>query len=143
MSRDPIRAATQFFGGRVCLDFANTMDWRTSDAPQELVPDYAALLSWSKARGILPAQAVTKLRNQAVRKAADAVAVIRDAHALRTEIWRAADALCRGRHVDLEFFNRMLADVPAQPRLVRDGKGYVTTCPASISKSPYGRSCGH
>ena len=33
-----------FFGGRVCLDFANTVDWRTSAAPQELISDYATLL---------------------------------------------------------------------------------------------------
>ena len=44
MSRDPARAATQFFGGRICLDFANTMDWRTSEEPQELIPHYAAFL---------------------------------------------------------------------------------------------------
>ena len=45
MSTDPARALLQFFGGRVCLDFANTMDWRTSAAPQELLPDYATLQS--------------------------------------------------------------------------------------------------
>jgi len=61
MSRDPARAATQFFGGRLCLDFANTMDWRTSDAPQELIPDYAALLSWSKARRTLAGRAIARL----------------------------------------------------------------------------------
>ncbi|MFI5016607.1 MAG: ABATE domain-containing protein, partial [Dongiales bacterium] len=51
MSTDPTRALLQFFGGRVCLDFANTMDWRTSEAPQELLPDYATLLLWSGKRG--------------------------------------------------------------------------------------------
>ena len=68
MSRDPARAATQFFGGRVCLDFANTMDWRTSDAPQELIPDYAALLSWSEARRILSVRAVAKLQAQGAHR---------------------------------------------------------------------------
>ena len=76
MSRDPARAATQFFGGRMCLDFANTMDWRTSDAPQELIPDYAALLSWSKARRTLAAKTVAKLQAQAAL-AADAAAAAR------------------------------------------------------------------
>ena len=50
MSRDPLRALSQFFGGRTCLDFANTVDWRLSDAPQELIPDYATLLRWSASR---------------------------------------------------------------------------------------------
>jgi predicted RNA-binding Zn ribbon-like protein len=129
MSRDPARAATQFFGGRVCLDFANTLDWRMSDAPQELIPDYAAFLSWSKARRILPARAVASLRLSAARKSAAAAAVMRESHALRAEICRAAEALCGGHRVDLEPFNRRLATLPAQPRLVRDGTGYVFDLP--------------
>src|SRR5260221_63276 len=99
MSRDPARAATQFFGGRVCLDFANTMDWRTSDAPQ---------------------------------RAAAAAAFIDEAHALRGEIWKAAEALCRGDHVHLAPFNRRLEAAPAQPRLVRDGAGYVHDLPGAV-----------
>jgi predicted RNA-binding Zn ribbon-like protein len=132
MSRDPARAATQFFGGRVCLDFANTMDWRTSHAPQELIPDYAALLSWSKARRTLAAKAVAKLQVEAARRAAATAAVMQEAHALRGEIWKAAEALCRGDHVHLAPFNRMLAAVPAQSRLVRDGTGYVHDLPGAL-----------
>src|SRR5260370_4815683 len=132
MSRDPARAATPFFGGRVCLDFANTMDWRTSRAPQELIPDCDALLSWSKARRILAAKAVAKLQGEAARRAAATAAVMQEAHVLRGEIWKAAEALCRGDHVHLAPFNRMLAAVPAQPRLVRDGAGYVHDLPGTV-----------
>ena len=132
MSRDPARAATQFFGGRVCLDFANTMDWRTSDAPQELTPDYAALLSWSTARGTLAAKAVARLQAQAAQRGAAAAAVMHEAHALRGEIWKAAEALCRGDHMHLAPFNRRLEAVPAQPRLVRDGAGYVHDLPGAV-----------
>ncbi len=125
MSRDPARAATQFFGGRMCLDFANTMDWRTSDEPQELIPDYAALLSWSKARRTLAAKTVAKLQAQAALAADAAAAVMDEARALRADIWKAAEALCRGEHVHLAPLNRMLETAPAQPRLVREGAGYV------------------
>src|SRR5258708_1613658 len=131
MSRDTARAATQFFGGRVCLDFANTMDWRTSDAPQELIPDYAALLSWSKARRTLAAAAIAKLQERGAQKAAAAAAVMQEAHALRSEIWKAAEALRRGDHVRLEALNLRLAAVPAQPRLMRDGTGYVHDLPGA------------
>ena len=125
MSRDPARAATQFFGGRVCLDFANTMDWRTSDEPQELIPDYAALLSWSKARRTLAAKTVAKLQAQAALAADAAAAVMDEARALRADIWKAAEALCRGEHVHLAPLNRMLETAPAQPRLIGEGAGYV------------------
>jgi predicted RNA-binding Zn ribbon-like protein len=136
VSRDLARAATQFFGGRVCLDFANTLDWRTSDAPQELIPDYAALLAWSGARGILPASALARLRRRLGRSAPAAVAVLRDVHALRGEICQAAEALSRGRRVDLEPFNRLLAELPAQPRLVRDGAAYVHDLPGQSLEEP-------
>ena len=131
MSRDTARAATQFFGGRVCLDFANTMDWRTSDAPQELIPDYAALLSWSKARRTLAAAGIAKLHMRGAQKPAAAAAVMQEAHALRSEIWKAAEALRREDHVRLEALNRSLAAVPAQPRLMRDGAGYVHDLPGA------------
>ena len=130
MSRDTARAATQFFGGRVCLDFANTVDWRTSDAPQELIPDYAALLSWSKARRTLAAATIAKLQGRGEKKAAAAV-VMQEAYALRREIWKAADALRRRDRVHLEQLNRILAAVPAQPRLIRDGTGYVHDLPGA------------
>ena len=130
MSRDTARAATQFFGGRVCLDFANTVDWRTSDAPQELIPDYAALLSWSKARRTLAAATIAKLQGRGEKKAAAAV-VMQEAYALRREIWKAAEALRRRDRVHLEQLNRILAAVPAQPRLIRDGTGYVHDLPGA------------
>src|ERR1700741_356378 len=105
------------------------MDWRTSDAPQELIPDYAALLPWSEARRILSAKAVARLQAQGAQSAAATATIMHDARALRGELWKAAEALCRGDHVQLAPFNRRLAALPAQPRLVRDGAGYVHDLP--------------
>ncbi len=136
MSTDPARALSQFFGGRVCLDFANTMDWRTSAAPQELVPDYATLLTWSRLRGTLPAKAVARLRVKGAKTAAQAASVIEEARALRAEIWRAAEALRRGDPVQLGPLNRRLATLPAQPPLVRGGAGYVHDLPGNALEEP-------
>jgi predicted RNA-binding Zn ribbon-like protein len=136
MSTDPIRAAAQFFGGRVCLDFANTMDWRTSAAPQELIPDYAAFVAWSRRRGTLPAPVPARLLAQAARRPAAAAAVMDQARRLRAEIWRAAEALRRGTRPQIEPFNRRLAALPAQPRLVRGGRGYVHDLPGGALQEP-------
>ena len=127
MSRDTLRAATQFFGGRICLDFANTLDWRTSDAPQELLPDYPALLTWSRNRGTLSAVAVTALRAQS--DGPEAVAILAAARALRTEIWQIADALMQGAPVPLAPLNLRLAALPAQPRLIADGTRHLHDLP--------------
>jgi predicted RNA-binding Zn ribbon-like protein len=136
MSTDPARALLQFFGGRVCLDFANTMDWRTSGAPQELLPDYATLLLWSAKRGTLPAPAVARLRLQARQRPAAAAKVLTEARVLRAEIWNAAEALCRGEGAQPAPFNRRLAALPAQPRLVRGGAGYVHDLPGRSLAEP-------
>ena len=123
MSRDPIRAATQFFGGRICLDFANTVDWRTSDDPIELIPDYTTLLTWSAGRKTLLPAALGKLRARS-EEAACGEAIAR-AHDLRARLWAAFDALMSGRSLELEPFNELLRSMPSQPELAAEGHGYV------------------
>src|SRR6185437_8590132 len=108
MSRDPERAATQFFAGRVCLDFANTLDWRLTAQPQELIPDYAALLAWSGRRGVLLPAVIAKLQTRAKAEAAGVPAIMESALSLRARIWEIADALRDGRDADLSEINSML-----------------------------------
>jgi len=116
MSRDPVRAASQFFGGRVCLDFANTLDWRLTDEPVELIPDYTALLMWSVRRGTLTERTMRSLKQHEARSMD---AVLATAHSLRSRIWVIADALRAGDRADLEEVNRMLAGLPGQPPLIQ------------------------
>ncbi|HTL92767.1 MAG TPA: CGNR zinc finger domain-containing protein [Steroidobacteraceae bacterium] len=124
MSRDPARAATQFFGGRVCLDFANTLDWRLTDSPVELIPDYPALLAWSERRETLPTRAVARLRAQAARRT-EADVIVREAHLLRGQIWAIAEDLIARRRARLSALNRQLAELPSEPGLCFQGGRYV------------------
>lgn len=124
MSRDPVRAASQFFGGRICLDFANTLDWRLTDSPVELIADYAALLAWSERRGTLPPRALAKLRQHRIETPA-AGAVMREAHALRAQIWSLADELMAGRHPRPTALNERLAELPSQPDVRARDTRYV------------------
>jgi predicted RNA-binding Zn ribbon-like protein len=125
MSRDPERAATQFFGGRVCLDFANTLDWRTSDEPQELIPDYGAFIAWSVRRGTLPPKAAANLKSRAASDPVGAEAVMANTFAMRAELWKMADALREQRAADLTRINRMLLTLPPQPRLLNHKNVFV------------------
>jgi predicted RNA-binding Zn ribbon-like protein len=136
MSRDPARAATQFFGGRVCLDFANTLDWRTSDEPQELIPDYGAFIAWSGRRGTLPSRTVANLKSRAVSDRAGAEAAMANTFALRAELWKIADALREQRTADLTPVNRMLLTLPSQPRVVKYGNVYVHDLKGANLKEP-------
>ncbi|HWM66994.1 MAG TPA: CGNR zinc finger domain-containing protein [Steroidobacteraceae bacterium] len=118
MSRDPVRAGSQFFGGRICLDFANTLDWRLTDDPVELIPDYAALLAWSARRGVLAERTTQLLKSRHQRHMTEGAAVIAAAHSLREQIWAVADALRAGVRADLRKLNRTLAGLPPQPALI-------------------------
>jgi len=118
VSRDPQRAATQFFGGRVCLDFANTLDWRLTNDPQELIPDYAALLSWAERRLILLPPVAARLQSRAKVDDSRTQALMKEAFLLRAKIWDIADALRDEHPIDLKQVNRMLQELPPQPKLV-------------------------
>jgi predicted RNA-binding Zn ribbon-like protein len=125
MSRDPARALTQFFGGRVCLDFANTLDWRTSSEPQELIPDYSTFLLWSRLRGTLPPRSAERLEALGRTNDAAARAVMAEAHRLRAEIWSIAASLRAARAADLGAVNALIASLPAQPRVIEERGAYL------------------
>jgi predicted RNA-binding Zn ribbon-like protein len=136
MSRDPIRALSQFFGGRACLDFANTVDWRLSDDPQELISDYATLLRWSELRATLPPAAIKRLRALSAKEPVLSEIVLKEARKFRAEICRDATALATGEAVDLAPVNRRLAGAPAQPRLVKSADGHVYDLPGKQLEEP-------
>jgi predicted RNA-binding Zn ribbon-like protein len=136
MSRDPGKAGSQFFGGRVGLDFANTVDWRSSDSPQELIPDYPSLLAWSVRRGILGCAAEARLLSTSARKADLTTQTLQQAFDLRSDIWRAAEDLRNGRPARLESFNTWLAALPPQPKLVRHEGVYSFDIPGVLLEEP-------
>ena len=124
MSGDIERAGSQFFGGRVCLDFANTVDWRTSPQPVELIPDYRALLGWSLRRGTMSRQAIVSLTQRDGHTRA-CVAVMAKAFALRSEIWTICEALEAGAQLKLRRLKAMLVMAPRQPPVIRSRGAFV------------------
>jgi predicted RNA-binding Zn ribbon-like protein len=137
MSRDPLRAATQFFGGPICLDFANTLDWRTSEEPQELVPDYAAFLGWCSRRGVMSASAIRALELVAKAEPGAAATALAELLSLRAEIWKICDALRGNGKADLALLNGLLAQAPPQPPLVGRRSGvFLHDLPGQSVREP-------
>src|SRR5579871_851619 len=118
MSRNPLRAATQFFGGRACLDFANTLDWRTSGDPQELIPDYDSFIAWGVRRGTISSKTAARLKSRARADPPAATAAMAGAYSLRAEICKIAEALLEKQPIDLDAVNKMVGPLPRQPRLL-------------------------
>ncbi len=118
-------------GGRLALDFVNTVDPRHAPSRREFLTDYAALLAWAEPVGdVLPAD-VSTLRSAASRDLAGAAAAFERVLAFREALYRVfAAALAREAvdAADLAAVNTVLFDatdhhvlVPASGGGVRDG----------------------
>ena len=72
-----IRHHFSALGERLCLDFANTSDWRASEQPVELIPTYADLVMWGRLIGVLTDEQAGQLARAGVEhpEAAEALGI--------------------------------------------------------------------
>jgi predicted RNA-binding Zn ribbon-like protein len=99
-------------GGALCLDFANTVSWRRSEAPIERLASFADFLAWGRQSGLIDEAEERRLGRLAQRQPRKAAAVLRRARALRETIYRAFSALQSSDRVeaaDLEALDAALA----------------------------------
>lgn len=97
----------------LCLDFTDTVDWRTSDHAEDKLASYADLLGWSVRKGLLNKEEEQRLSSQLENKDAVAKKVMADAYQLREAIYRIFSAVAHGRSADqkdLEVLNGHLAN---------------------------------
>lgn len=136
-------AKVKFIGGRLCLDFVNTVGGRIPAAAikkqgrqafdaveidNDKFDEYADLLAWGWHAGVLDESEARRLWRESRRRPEEAGAVLRRAVVLREALYRLFKSLAakeRGHAVDLELLNEELAAVRASERLVRDGDGFV------------------
>ena len=136
MSSAPTTRIWQFFGGRICLDFANTLDWRLAPSPQELIEDYAGLLAWSAARSTLANSVLRKLAHRARHDERNAAEVLAAAKKLRVILWKAIDASRQGEPIRTSEFNTWLSVLPAQPPVQRQRSAYQFALDGSDLRQP-------
>jgi len=95
---DPDRfSELRLLGERLCLDFANTVESRLGDRPQEFLRGYADLARWGRHAGILSEAEVGALLAEADRRPRDAAATFERALALRDAVYRAFRAIAGGQ----------------------------------------------
>jgi predicted RNA-binding Zn ribbon-like protein len=113
--------------GQLSLDFANTVDWRTSERPQELINSYADLLRWSRHTGLLTEREARRLAREAELHPAAANKVLDGALQLRETLYRIFSATAQGRHAeanDLRSLNEKLSDALSRLRVGPVPDGY-------------------
>jgi predicted RNA-binding Zn ribbon-like protein len=114
--------------GRLCLDFANTLDWHASDHPIEKLTTYADLVAWAHKIGLLNEDAARRLANQAEQHPRMADAALEKARTLREAIYAIFVAASRGRTpetADVDTVNATLAELLNRSRLVKSEGGFV------------------
>ncbi|MFN2432125.1 MAG: ABATE domain-containing protein [Gemmatimonadota bacterium] len=123
---DPTRLLLR--GGRLCLDFVNTVDPRAGEANRDYLSTYPQLLSWGVHAGALRAEEGRQLLSHAADHPRRAGHVVEHASAFREALHRvlsAAEADTSAHEDDLEEVNRTLAGAMAHARVVPDGEGFT------------------
>lgn len=114
----------ELLGGRLCLDFANTVSGMRGSAEQDHLSDYDALVSWGRQAGTLTEAGARKLLALSRKRPAEAEAVFRDAIALREAIHRVFRAFALEQEpaqADLDRLSGALGQALSHRRIRRGG----------------------
>ncbi|HZR41850.1 MAG TPA: ABATE domain-containing protein [Ktedonobacteraceae bacterium] len=123
-------------GGKLCLDFTNTVSWRISDHPIEWLHNYSDLLKWSLHIGMLKPAQVNHLLAEAKKRPEEAEAVYQQAVHFREALFRIFLAVVHQNtplEGDLALLNHLHHVMLNQLQFVPAAKGYMLTWPAGIS----------
>ncbi len=115
-------------GGRLCLDFANTVGGKRGTSPKERLNSYAELVSWSQQVGVASEARARHLLAEGERHPKLARTVLEHAKELREAIYRIYLAVVRRERPengDLELLNRELSKALAKQQLVREKNEWV------------------
>jgi predicted RNA-binding Zn ribbon-like protein len=134
MVTDPLARTEQYAfdlsGGRLCLDFANTLGDRGSEAPTEHLGSYGDFVAWAEQAGAAAPRAARALRRAAAARPAKARQVLADAIQLREALYRVFAAVAAGRTpppADLTIVNEALPTAFERSRLVAADGGFTLT----------------
>jgi predicted RNA-binding Zn ribbon-like protein len=115
-------------GNELCLDFANTVEPRGVDRPQEFLTTYSDLVAWSQHVAVLTDEEAERLLHEAAARQAEAEAVHRRAVALRETLYRVFLSIIEARPAearDLEQLNAALSPALSRLRLISCGEGFA------------------
>jgi predicted RNA-binding Zn ribbon-like protein len=117
---EPDPQSLKLIGGRICLDFINTVDCRNSDHPREVLSTYPNLVSWSQHANVLTQDEAKDLLREADLHPADARIVLERAITTREALHRIFSAIANHRSpavTDTEVLNTEMSIAMAQMHL--------------------------
>lgn len=115
-------------GGRVCLDFVNTVDNRPTEQRRELLRSYADLVDWSRQTAVIREDEAKRLAREAERYPSEATSVLQKARALREALFNVFESAVARRPAPSDAMATLNDWVPAafaEPE-IRDRDGSYT-----------------
>jgi predicted RNA-binding Zn ribbon-like protein len=128
MSIESITRNFKLVGGSLCLNFANTVDWRGRDTQQELLNSYEELLIWAKYVKILNERDYETMLQVASQSPVQTENVYRSAITLRESIFHIFSAISQEkvpRTVDIDVLNEELSIAHNHLKLRYSEHGYI------------------
>lgn len=89
----------ELIAGRLCLDFANTLDHRLSGNPEDKLNGYAELVEFGQQTGVFSASETRQLRHEGRKNKGEASRLFQHAVAMREMIFRILSAVAARREV--------------------------------------------
>lgn len=123
----PSARSYAFLGERLCLDYANTVDWHASDHGEERLQTPADLLKWGQDSGTLNVQEFQHLFEQASAHPKLAQEALDRARALRETVYRIFSAISHQQSpepIDLEALSAARLEAVAQQQLQTEDNTY-------------------
>ena len=114
----------EWIGGRICLDFANTVTWAGTELLNERLGRYGDLVEWAEQAEILTRRSGPATPARRPRRPARPHAALSDAHALRKAIHDVVGARAEGREPErgaADTLNRFLGRALGRLRLGVEG----------------------
>jgi predicted RNA-binding Zn ribbon-like protein len=115
-------------GGRLCLEFTNTISARGTGTPNERLHSYGDLLAWSEREGAVPVALLAQLANVAEGKPRAAGVALQSAVELREALYRIFTGHADGnlpKWDDLALLNAILARAMPHLHLVAGEDGFA------------------
>jgi predicted RNA-binding Zn ribbon-like protein len=134
MSTNPTKALnwTQFqlLGGRLCLDFVNTVNREVDRTSEEWLYGYADLIAWSQQTQIFSDKQAKNLLQEAIAHPQKAQSVFERAIALRETLYAIFGAIAQKQPVPekaIARFNNALAQTLVNLQIMPSERGYTWT----------------
>ena len=118
----------ELLGGRLCLDFINTVDWRGREKPVEFLNEYKSFVAWGQHVKMFAKSEVLLLLRLALDSPQKAERVLRDAVELRETLYRLFSSTINSKlpqQEDIDLFNKHLSRTMARSKIVREKSNFI------------------